>query len=794
MKKLIIKYLFILLGISIFFLGIGFGLFRYYSRELPPLSELTNYEMKVGSEVYDRNDELIHIFSVERRQLVSLHELPDYLVDGVIAVEDKKFYDHWGMDLIRLFKALLIDIQRGDFSQGASTITQQLARNMFLSLDKQIPRKIKELLLAIRIERHFSKDEILEMYLNKSPFGPGLYGIEIAAKKYFGKEPKDLNIAESALLIGMPQLPSGYYPFRYPERALRRRNIVLQSMLAENVISTEEYTKALNTGLELYHEKGNQGADDYFIEYIRRNLENKYGTTELFTGGLKIYTTLDRKLQMYADSVLNMNLMKFETKNDYEVKYSDLPVDTVNIKTEYVQGGVFSIDPHTGFVRVMIGGRNFNHSKFNRVMQAKRQPGSSFKPIMYSTAIVNNYTAATIIKDEPVSFIQNDTLFWSPSNYSRQNFGYTRLRVGLKKSRNVYAAKLLYDLGAKKVVEYAKRFGLSTPIHPYYTLSVGSLEVIPYELITAYTTFPNYGKRVKPIFVRRVEDAEGNILENNIPEEIRVISEQEAYIMANLMQSVVNEGTGVGIRWQSGYETLGSTSYRWNAAGKTGTTDDFKDAWFIGYNNQLVTGIWVGFDDNRSLGSRQSGAVAALPSWPYIMKKALEIDSPKNSEGEPIVNSSELDFEIPKNIVNVRISKETGLLPKNEFEETMEEIFIKGTEPTPLSDSLNYNFYPTCYREHQKDSLVIDLGGRPYNWPDSVRYVRSYPDSTRPDHFILKKEHLPDPIDLRGAQIIKDHKLVTRPDSLLWRGPNWLKPAEINDSLDSLIDSLLKVE
>ncbi len=794
-KQKVVKYLFIIVLVIVFFMGIGFGLFRYYSRELPPLSELQSYEMKIGSEVYDRNDNLIHIFYVEKRQLTHLQELPEYLTKGIIAVEDKTFYKHWGMDQLGLIRAILIDLSKGDFSQGASTITQQLARNMFLSLDKQIPRKIKELILAIRIERNFSKDEILEMYLNKSPFGPGLYGIEVGAKKYFGKDAKDLSIPEAALLIGMPQLPSAYYPFRHPERAIRRRNIVLRRMFEEKVITEEEYAEARATELDLFEPTGNFGAKDYFIEFIRRRLEREFGTTQLFTGGLKIYTALDMDLQEYADSVLNMNLRKFENKNDYEFKYDDFPVDTINIVTPYVQGSVFSIEPETGYVRVMIGGRNFNHSKLNRVMQSIRQPGSSFKPIMYSAAIVNGYNPATIIKDEPFSFIQSDTLFWSPRNYSNQYFGYTRLRVGLKKSRNVFAAKTIYDIGPRKVMEYSARFGITTPIYPFYTLSVGSMEVKPFELISAYTTFPNGGERVKPIYIRRVENKYGKILKTNEPEKIRVINEQAAYIMASLMKSVCEDGTGVGIRWQSGYKTLGSISYKWNAAGKTGTTDDFRDAWFIGYNKKLVTGIWVGFDDNSTLGRGQSGATAALPSWPYIMKKAVYLDSPKDSKGEPIVNGDELQFTKPEGIVTIEISKETGLLPKNNYEETMQEIFIAGTEPTPLSDSLNYNFLPTFYREHDMDSLVVDMGGIAYVWPDSIILEPTYPDTARPEYMEVAPRHEPDPIDLRGALIIQKQTIVERPDSLLWKGPDWLNPAlDTQNELDKLIDSIIKRE
>ena len=260
------------------------------------------------------------------------------------------------------------------------------------------------------------------------------------------------------------------------------------------------------------------------------------------------------------------------------------------------------------------------------------------------------------------------------------------------------------------------------------------------------------------------------------------------------MKSVCEDGTGVGIRWQSGYETLGSISYKWNAAGKTGTTDDFRDAWFIGYNKKLVTGIWVGFDDNSSLGQSQSGATAALPSWPYIMKKAVYLDSPRNSKGDPIVNGDELQFKKPEGIITVEISKETGLLPKNDYEETMQEVFIAGTEPTPLSDSLNYNFHPTFYREHDMDSLVVDLGGKAYVWPDSIIYEPTYPDTARPDYMVMAPRHEPDPIDLRGALVVQGEKIITRPDSLLWKGPNWLNPyTEPENIIDKLIDSLIKV-
>lgn len=718
------RWFYVFLCITCFFAGVGVGMFYYYSKELPPLSELHHYDMKVGSEVYDRNDKLIHTFAFEQRKLTNLTELPDHVKEILVCVEDTKFYDHWGVDTVGFLRSIVENLQSMSFSQGASTITQQLARNLFLSLDKTIPRKLKEMMLAFLIEQNYSKEEIMEMYLNKVPFGTGAYGIEAASMKFFGKEAKDLTISETSTLIGLIQLPNAYSPKHHPKRALWRKNIVLNRLRDEKAIDLVEYNIAREDSIRLVKHQKLGTAQDYFLEYIRPQLERKYGTHRLFGGGLKIYTTIDPELQAYADSILNRELIKFENKNDYEVKYKDLPSDTVNIVTDYVQGGVFSIEAETGYVRVLIGGRNFNHSKLNRIMQSYRQPGSAFKPILYTTALDYGYTPATVIKDEPICFIESDSVYWKPHNYSRNTYGYIRMRDALKKSRNVWAIKMLYDITPHRVKQYARRFGITTPIWEVYSMAIGTNAVLPYELISAYTTFPNNGKRVTPIFVRYIEDRNGNVLLDNRPEKITVVNDKVAWQMTNMMQSVTNEGTGVGIRWRG---------YKWTAGGKTGTTDDFRDAWFIGYNRKLVTGIWVGFDDYTTLGNKQSGATAALPAWPYIMKKAIELESPKNSNGKPIIDSSIYEFEKPSGIKKVVISKETGLLPRNSYEETIEEYFIAGTEPTLLSDSLSYNFLPTIYRENEKDSLVFDLGGRVFEYPDSTEYVLKWLDWSKRD-------------------------------------------------------------
>ncbi len=725
MKFYLNRYLLVLFGIVMFIAGIFFGMFYFYSNQLPPLSELQRFDMKIGSEVYDINDNLIHVFAIEHRRSTDIRELPDYLIDGVVAVEDRKYYNHWGVDLRRTVIAIGIDFIRRDFAQGGSTITQQLARNMFLTLDKQIPRKIKEMMLAIQIERNYSKSEILEMYLDKVYLGAGAYGIEAAAHRYFNKDARDLTISESAVLIGLLQLPNAYSPIRFPDRALRRRNIVLNVMLDQGVITEEEYLESIEEPIITPSQRGDQGTADYFVEHIRRLVERKYGTTRLFTEGLKIYTTLDYDLQVYADSLLNHELTILEQRQRYADVYEDFPPNLTDIPTPYIQGGVFGIEPETGYVRIMIGGRNFNHSKFNRVTQARRQPGSAFKPILYTTAIDHRYTPATIIKDEPVVFVQSDTTFWKPRNYSQTFEGYKRLREALSNSINTVAVKIISDLGPSLVIDYARRFGITTPLSPYYSLAIGSFEVFPVELITAYTALANNGKRVTPIYIRRIEDKQGNILEMALPEQIEVVDEKTAYLVSNLLESVINEGTGRSVR---------TRGYRWYAAGKTGTTDDFRDAWFIGYNKQMVLGIWVGFDENKSIGRNQSGAVAALPAWPPIMQRAIERKAPRTVNGIPIIDALELEIPQPEGIISQRISERTGLLPRSRTEPTLEELFIAGTEPTPLSDSLRYNFYPSMYRENVYDSLIVYLGGRSRTTvQDSIPFIDlSAPNVIRP--------------------------------------------------------------
>ncbi len=692
MREQIFKYIKIFMGISIFVVGMMSGLFFFYSRELPPMAEVQSYQVNSGSEVYDCKGKLIHIFAVENRKLTTFDNLPPHLINSLLVIEDADFYKHWGVDIFGLFRAVVVDVITWDFAQGGSTITQQLARNMFLNLDKQLPRKIKEAMLAVLIERNFTKEEILEIYFNKIYFGGGIYGIETAAYRYFGKTTKDLTIGEAALLVGMIQRPNYYSPVKHPDKSIQRRNFVLNKLYENGEISSVQYENALNEKLNLeLHRFVTNLNSNYFIDFIRVKLERKYGTEQVFNGGLKIYTTIDNELQLLADSTLNNHLTALEQNHNYPEKYKDYAPTLSNVKADYIQGGVFAIDPQTGYVKIMIGGRNFRHSKFNRMTQAKRQAGSAFKPLLYTAAIEKGYTPATIINDNPVTFVKDGQIYWEPKNYEMKYYGNVTLRNALKKSMNVSAAKIMYDVGPENVVKIAENFGLTTRIPPFMSVSVGSCEVIPYELISSFSIFAAGGERVTPIFYTKVTDHKGKVLEENKPDKVRVLDPKVAWLMTDLLKTVVDHGTAFPIR---------SWGFTYPCAGKTGTTDDYRDAWFIGYTPKLVLGVWTGFDSNREMGSGMTGAVATLPIWIPIAKKAVY---EQLKAGEDV----DADFVKPEGIVEANVSLTTGFLSK--YSGT-KEYFIQGTEPKANSDSLRYNYYPSRLRPgHDRFLKVVEV-------------------------------------------------------------------------------------
>ncbi|MCB5262356.1 MAG: PBP1A family penicillin-binding protein [Candidatus Cloacimonetes bacterium] len=678
------KILSIIAIASCIVIGIVVGTIWFYSDTLPPTSELRNFTMRSGSEVYDRSGKMVYLFAFEKRKLVSLKELPDYLVDALVVTEDKSFYKHFGIDILGNIRALAVDVIRMDFSQGASTITQQMARNMFLTLDKRISRKMKEILLAFRIEQEFSKDEILEIYFNKIFWGGQLHGIEAAALNYYGKHASELTLAESAALVGMIQRPNYFNPIKHPERTMARRNLVLQRMFDARKISQEEYDLAIAAPLRREGSSMRQAASDYFIEHIRVYLERKYGTDRLFEGGLRIYTTLDQDLAVYADSVLNNYLTSIEKSHNYSNKMASVSPNAYDINTRYLQGGLVLMENDTGYVRAMIGGRNFTHSKFNRMTQAKRQPGSAIKPIYYTAAVEKGYTPATVIKDARISLTGGDGKQWTPDNYSKKYYGYTRMRTAITHSYNIWAVKTAIDLGLDTMTDAFKRFGFNRQVTDY-SAALGSYEVTPISLISAYTTFPNEGTRVSPIFITKVENLSGKVLERGITTKSRVTSPQVSYIMTSMLQSVTTSGTGARAR----------NNYHWQVAGKTGTSSDHRDAWFIGFNPKFTLGIWNGFDSNASI---SSSAVCA-PIWGQIMTRCIKLD---NNGKLPGSDSPRYNFTRPEGIVTRTINPRTGFVTDRSG---IEEYFIEDNIPPALSDTLQFNFYPTRWGFHDELEL-----------------------------------------------------------------------------------------
>jgi len=640
-----------------------------YRRGLPSLAQLESYEPSLITRVYAADGEEIKEYYKEKRVLVPLKDIPPYLIDALLATEDRKFYRHWGIDLHRMAGALWADMKARRLVQGASTITQQLARTLFLTPKRTFSRKVKEVLTALRIEKTYSKDEILQMYLNQNYFGNGAYGVGAASQVYFSKDVRDLDINECALLVGLLKAPSKYEPFDHPQRALRRRNLILKCLLAWGKLTKTQADSLKDLPLELDLNVEAQGEAPYFTELVRRYLEKKYGEEMLYRGGLSVYTTLDLKMQRAAEGEVKRNLDNFQANIERSHPLSDtvytIPVpDSANgeEKREYkkVQGALVAIEPGTGFIKALVGGRDFAESEFNRVTQAKRQPGSAFKPFVYTAAIDNGFKPTEIIYDTPIVLNDEKRGLWRPENYDRIFKGPTTLRVALALSRNVVSIKLLEKITPRQAVFYAHRMGIRTPLRAVPSLAIGTSEVTPLDLVSAFAVFPNRGVRVDPTYITRVIDREGRILEENFPYKEEVLNKQTAYMMTNLLESVMNMGTGYGARRRG---------FRRPAGGKTGTTDNFTDAWFVGFTPQLVAGVWVGFDDLTPLGEGETGARAALPIWTDFMREA--------HRGLPVKY-----FPVPPGIVFVDVCAESGLLPSERCPKVVKEVFIKGTEPT----------------------------------------------------------------------------------------------------------------
>jgi penicillin-binding protein 1A len=669
------------------------GLLLVYSTDLPQVDDLERYRPSSITELYDQKGNVIGSFALQRRVIARYEDYPKVLRDAVISIEDKDFERHWGIDLWRIVGAAYRDIASGSRAQGASTLTMQLSRNLFLSPDRKFGRKLQEIILAIQIERRFTKEQIFTLYANQIFLGHGVYGFEAGSEFYFSKPARELTIEEAALLAGLPKGPSSYSPINNPEKALRRRNLVINNMMEDGRITVQQAQEAKSRPLNLRIQSEPNQVAPYFVEETRRYLEKKYGPDQVHEGGLRVYTSLDMELQKTATRAVLDGLAAYErrhgwkghvrnviaagedfflyehpdwsqapepggyfhalvskvTQGEAEIKIGKYrgqirPADIawtgyrspneilaagdiIYVRVTAVepdrklqlaleqdsgaQAALVAIDNNTGEIRAMVGGRDFEESKFNRSTQALRQTGSSFKPYVYSAAVEQGAMPDDTIVDSPISF-PSVSGTWAPHNYDNKYEGTITLRHALAESRNIPAVKLAQRVGIKTVIEYVRKFGITSEIQPYLPVALGSAEVTLLEHTAAYTTFPNDGVRLSPHSIRKVTDYDGHVMEQDFADVRDVLSAHSARVMVELLQGVVRNGTGVA-----------ASKLNHPLAGKTGTTNDFTDAWFVGFSPSITCGVWVGYDEKKTLGNKETGAQAALPIWMDFMKVAI---------------------------------------------------------------------------------------------------------------------------------------------------------------------------
>jgi len=583
----------VIMLISLSILSGAVGGFLYWNlSDLPATRSLEGYRPVESSLVYSSDGKLLSEFYIERRTFIPHYRIPDHVKRAFIAIEDARFYSHPGVDLIGIIRALYHDIMTGSITQGGSTITQQLAKMLFLRPERSIKRKLKEAALSIQIEKRYTKDEILGLYLNQAYFGTRAYGIEAASQTYFGKSVNELSIAEAALLASLPKAPSLYSPFKNPERARERRSTVLRQMLNHRFISRAEYESAEKEPLpEIPHFRKYEAP--YFIEVLRHELEARYNN-ELYTSGYRIYSTIDYRMQKAAEEAVTNGIASVEKR----VKKG-------------VQAALVAMDIRTGGVKAMVGGSDFWKNQFNRATQALRQPGSAFKPFVYLAAIESGMTAGDVILDAPISFKgARPGQLWTPKNYDGEYHGLVTLKTALAKSLNAATVRLADRVGVDSIIETAQRLGIRSKLQPYLPIALGASDVTLMDMVSAYGTFAT-GRYVRPVLYERVLNREGIPVEETRPEAAEVISQREAEEMRLLLRAVVEEGTAQRAK------ELKRTLY-----GKTGTTNEYTDAWFIGFDDRLIVGVWVGRDDHKPIGVKETGARAALPIWIEFMKKA----------------------------------------------------------------------------------------------------------------------------------------------------------------------------
>jgi penicillin-binding protein 1A len=621
------------------------ALYAYMQICLPDVSVLNDVTLQVPLRVYSADGKLIAEYGSKRRAPVSINQVPKQLIQAIIATEDARFYSHPGVDLIGIVRAAIAVISSGHKVQGASTITMQVARNFYLSPKKTYSRKIKEILLAIKIDKELSKDKILELYLNKVYFGSRAYGVSAAAHVYYGKSLNELTLPELAMIAGLPQAPSRNNPLNDPEAALMRRNHVLKRMLDVGYIDKKTYEAAIKAPITThYHQDRVQLDAPYVAEMVRAAMVMMYGP-RAYDSGLNVYTTISSELQNDATDALQSGLVAYSVRHG--MRRSAIPK---------VQGAIVVLNPENGAVLALNGGYDFEYSAFNRALQAERQPGSSFKPFLYSAALAKGFTLATTINDAPIMVRDSgENSWWRPENDDDQFYGPTRLRVALAESRNLVSIRLLSEIGIPYALDYIQRFGFDSNELPHtLSLALGSGVITPMQLAEGYAVFANGGHQVTPYFINKIVDENGKVIYQAKPKlGEQVITQQNAYLMTQAMKSVIQNGTAEGAKILN----------RHDLAGKTGTTNNQIDAWFSGFNSNVLATVWVGFDNSQT-SLHEYGAQVALPIWINFMKNAL-------------ANQPEATMPEPAGIVTARINPKTGLLASSREKNAIFEIFQK---------------------------------------------------------------------------------------------------------------------
>jgi penicillin-binding protein 1A len=737
-RRAIIAILFVVAAI----LGIASGVLFAYAGDLPAISALDDYAPSTITRVYGARGEVVGEFAIQRREVISYEAISPNLRQAILAAEDDGFEQHFGLSIPRIIVTLVKDIIERRMAAGASTLTQQLARKLFLTDEKTWERKIKEAILAIQIEKRYTKREIFALYANQMYFGHGVYGVEAASRLYFGKSAKDVSVEEAALIAGILQGNVRQSPYVNMDAALRRRNYTLGRMAEVGFISTADAEAGKKRPIVVRQDSPvqNLSAAPYFLEEVRKELEARYGAKKLYENGLSVQTALDLRLQEAATTALDEGLRRIDKRrgfrkprrnvvtegHDVEVFRQprwDRPMregeivpavvtavdgaainvragalrvtidkkgyawtnrkpaqlvtrgDLIEVRLgaiaegkattgtieqpPAVEGAVLAIDNRTGQIRTMVGGYSFERSKFNRAVQAYRQVGSAFKPIVYTAAIDRGYTPVTMLMDTPASFNAGaGQPAYTPMNYDRTFLGPITLRHALEQSRNIPAIRVMEQLGPNQVIAYARRLGFDSPLPPYLAVALGAAEGTLVEVTSAYSTYPNQGVRMKPYSVMKVSDREGNLLEENRPEPRDAIRADTAYVMTHLLRGVVQRGTAAK-----------AASLKWPIGGKTGTTDDYSDAWFIGFDPDITIGVWVGYDQKRSMGQAGTGSESALPIWMDIMKAWI------GDRKDPPA------FEPPVNIVFASVDRASGNLALDGVAGAINEAFIAGTQP-----------------------------------------------------------------------------------------------------------------